>query len=171
MKILASVLLAGFVMFGQQAIAKDDPAPEKIGNWIFSTHYDSSDGSIGYTLESSTDTGESALVAGCYSNLKIRLISFTSIQSLREKPFDEKDIVIAKVDNKENAPYIWQLVSMNGHTGLISSESEEFLKGLENGNKLVLGVLSKGGTPLHLAQFSLKGFDRSYQKFQSACSK
>ena len=169
MKILASVLLAGFVMFGQQAIAKESPPAEKIGDWKFATNPDDITNTIGYSISTISDANNSFLSITCFNNNNDRLAGFATGQSLRDTQSDTKDFIITKVDNKDEITYLWRIKSMNGLDVLMSAEVDNFLKDLKNGNRLFFGVLSERGTHLKTAHFSLIGFDKSYQKLQSLC--
>jgi invasion protein IalB len=175
MKILTSVLLVGFVMFAHQAIAKDDPPAEDIGNWKYQITYNEMTDDPSYYIANMSQDTSTFLTIGCKiskDGVANRAIRFFTSKSLELKfgkdtiqvqyRVDDKPSVIEDMRKKTNP-------ELSKFEVISNSQALKLFSNLHDGKRLII-AFNDFRDNIETQKFDIKGFNEAFERIKGVCN-
>lgn len=178
MKSLTSILLAGFLICGNQATAKQNPPIQKVGNWNFVTQYDDMNNDPGYTIYALSSDRSTVISLGCTidqaNDSKIIYLGSFFTKKTFENVGNKADFQFQyRVDDKPMVDDTFKqfrggssdidkimTVSITKITRLISN--------LRNGKTLTFSF-NTDDEDIQRQKFDIKGFNEAFEKVKGVC--
>ena len=178
MKILSTVLLASFLLSGHQAIAKENPPEQKVGNWTVLTQYDDIDDSPSYNIYSISRDGSTVISLGCTidvaKNGKIVPLASFFTKKMFQEDFESSTVNFQYgVDDKpfvdENFDKIKGGSSAVGKImTVLPPKIQKLFSNLHDGKNLIFSF-NNDDQGMERQKFDIKGFNQAFEKIKAVC--